>query len=139
MGPPLLGSESYIKDLDSGPDPTNDWIRKIRGVAEVEIGKKMESVGLEPGEAPEPVASYVPAVHLGNFIFRSGQLPGITGELKARGKTGRDLILEEGFGCGKVAAMNRLAALNSVVEGLDRVRRIFRVTGFISSAPGFAD
>jgi len=139
MGPPLLDSRPYIKDLDSRPDATDGWMSKIKGVGEVEIEKKIRSLGLELPEAPEPVASYVPAVHSGSFVFTSGQLPVIEGELKARGKIGRDLTVEEGYECAKVAALNCLAALKSVVGGLDRVRRIVRVTGFINSAPGCED
>jgi enamine deaminase RidA (YjgF/YER057c/UK114 family) len=78
-------------------------------------------------------------MHSGNFVFTSGQLPVIKGELKARGKIERDLTLEGGYEWVKVAALNCLAALKSVVGGLDRVRRIVRVTGFINSAPGFED
>jgi enamine deaminase RidA (YjgF/YER057c/UK114 family) len=105
----------------------------------VEIEKKIKSLGLELPEAPKPVASYIPAVHSENFVFTSGQLPIIKGELKARGKIGRDLTVEEGYECAKVAALNCLAVIKSVVGELDRVRRIVRVTGFINSAPGFED
>ncbi len=111
----------------------------IKRVSEVEIEKRIMSLGLELPQAPKPVASYIPAVQSGNFVFTSGQLPVIKGELKARGKIGRDLTLEEGYECAKVAALNCLAALKSVVGELDRVRRIVRVTGFINSAPGFED
>ncbi len=105
----------------------------------MEIEKRIMSLGLELPQAPKPVASYIPAVQSGNFVFTSGQLPVIKGELKARGKIGRDLTLGEGYECAKVAALNCLAALKSVVGELDRVRRIVRVTGFINSPPGFED
>jgi len=108
-------------------------------VSTVEIEKKIKSLGLELPDVPKPVASYIPAVHSGNFVFTSGQLPTIKGELKARGKIGRDLTVEEGYECAKLAALNCLAALKSVVGELDRVRRVVRVTGFVNSEPGFKD
>ncbi len=103
------------------------------------IEKKIESLGLELPEVPRPVASYIPAVHSGNYVFTSGQLPMIKGELKARGKIGSDLTVEQGYECAKVAALNCLAAVKSVLGELDRVRRIVRVTGFVNSAPGFEE
>lgn len=105
----------------------------------MEIEKKIESLGLELPETPKPVASYVPAVHSGNYVFTSGQLPFLKEGLKARGKIGSDLNVEEGYECAKVAALNCLAAVKSVVGELDRVRRVIRVTGFINSAPGFEE
>lgn len=105
----------------------------------MEIEKKIESLGLELPEVPRPVASYIPAVHSGNYVFTSGQLPMIKGELKARGKIGSDLTVEQGYECAKVAALNCLAAVKSVLGELDRVRRIVRVTGFVNSAPGFEE
>jgi enamine deaminase RidA (YjgF/YER057c/UK114 family) len=85
------------------------------------------------------MASYVPTVHSGNDVFTSGQLPFIEGELNARGKVGSDLTLEEGYESARIAALNCLAAVKSVVGALDRVRRVVRRTGFINSAPGFEE
>jgi enamine deaminase RidA (YjgF/YER057c/UK114 family) len=64
----------------------------------MEIEKKIKSLRLELPEAPRPVASYVPAVHSGNFVFTSGRLPVIKGDLKARGKKQRGTLpLKEGM------------------------------------------
>ncbi|UCD71986.1 MAG: RidA family protein [Syntrophobacterales bacterium] len=105
----------------------------------MEIEERIRDLGLELPEAPKPVGSYVPAVHSGNYVFTSGQLPFVRGELKARGKVGSNLTVEEGYECARIAALNCLAAVKSVVGALDRVRRIVRVTGFINSAPGFEE
>ena len=103
------------------------------------IEKRIEALGLALPEVPKPVASYIPAVHSGNYVFTSGQLPVIKGELKGKGKVGSDLTVEEGYECAKVAALNCLAAVQSMVGTLDRVKRIVRVVGFVNSAPGFED
>ena len=103
------------------------------------IEKRIEALGLDLPEVPKPVASYIPAVHSGNYVFTSGQLPVIKGELTRRGKVGSDLTVEEGYECAKVAALNCLAAVKSVVGALDRVQRVVRVVGFVNSAPGFED
>jgi len=103
------------------------------------IEKRIEALGLDLPEVPKPVASYIPAVHSGNYVFTSGQLPVIKGELTRRGKVGSDLTVEEGYECAKVAALNCLAAVQSVVGALDRVKRVVRVVGFVNSAPGVED
>lgn len=105
----------------------------------MEIEKKMRGLGLELPEVPKPVASYVPAVRSGNYVYTSGQVPFVKGELMHRGKLGGDLTIEQGYECARVTAMNCLAAVKSVIDDLDRVKRIVRVTGFINSAPGFTD
>jgi enamine deaminase RidA (YjgF/YER057c/UK114 family) len=105
----------------------------------MEIEKKMRGLGLELPEVPKPVASYVPAVRSGNYVYTSGQVPFVKGELMHRGKLGGDLTIEQGYECARVTAMNCLAAVKSVIDDLDRVKRIVRVTGFITSAPGFTD
>jgi enamine deaminase RidA (YjgF/YER057c/UK114 family) len=105
----------------------------------MEIEKKMRGLGLELPEVPKPVASYVPAVRSGNYVYTSGQVPFVKGELMHRGKLGGDLTIEQGYECARVTAMNCLAAVKSVIDDLDRVKQIVRVTGFINSAPGFSD
>jgi enamine deaminase RidA (YjgF/YER057c/UK114 family) len=107
----------------------------------IEIGNREtdKKFRLNLPEVPKPVASYVPAVQSGNYVFTSGQIPFVKGELKFKGKVGSDLTLEEGYECAKVTALNCLAAIQSVIGDLDRVSRIVRVTGFINSAPGFLD
>jgi len=105
----------------------------------LEIEKRIKSLGLELPEVPKPVASYVPALKSGNYVFTSGQIPFVKGELKYKGKVGKDLTLEEGYECAKMTVLNCLAAIKSVIEDLDRIKQVVRVTGFINSAPGFVE
>jgi len=105
----------------------------------LEIEKRIRSLGLELPEVPKPVASYVPAVKSGNYVFVSGQIPFVKGELKYKGKVGKDLTLEEGYECAKMTVLNCLAAIKSVTQDLDCVKQVVRVTGFINSAPGFSE
>lgn len=105
----------------------------------MEIEKRIKSLGLELPEVPKPVASYVPALKSGNYVFTSGQIPFVKGELKYKGKVGKDLTLEEGYECAKMTVLNCLAAIKSVIEDLDRIKQVVRVTGFINSAPGFVE
>jgi enamine deaminase RidA (YjgF/YER057c/UK114 family) len=105
----------------------------------VEIEDRIKSLGLELPEAPKPVANYVSAVRTGNYVFTSGQIPVVKGELKAKGKVGGEITVEEGYECAKIAALNCLAAVKALIADLDRVNRIVRVTGFVNSALGFTE
>ncbi|MDI3299427.1 MAG: RidA family protein [Bacillota bacterium] len=101
--------------------------------------ERLRQLGLELPPVPEPVAAYVPAVRSGAWVWTSGQLPSVQGELRYRGKVGAELTLEEGYQAARVAALNALAAAAQAAGGLDRIRRVVRLTGYVNSAPGFHD
>ncbi|KKM12305.1 endoribonuclease [Clostridiales bacterium PH28_bin88] len=99
--------------------------------------KKMEEMGIEIPEAPKPVAAYVPAVKIGDFVYTSGQIPFVKGDLKYKGKIGKDLDEKEGYEAAKVCALNCLSAIKGIVGSLDKIEKVVKVTGFVNSAPGF--
>lgn len=99
----------------------------------------MKALGIELPEVAKPVASYVPAVQSGNLVFSSGQIPFVKGKLSHTGRVGGELTLERGAECARVCVLNCIAAIKSVIGNLDRVQRIVRLTGFVSSAEGFRD
>lgn len=101
------------------------------------IEGKLESMGHKLPDVPKPVAAYVPGLQVGNLVFTSGQIPLVAGEVKWRGKVGKDLSLEEGHEAAKICALNCLAVVKSVIGDLDRVSRIVKVVGFVNSAAGF--
>lgn len=98
---------------------------------------KIKELGLAVPEAPKPVAVYAPGVQVGNFIYTSGQIPLVNGELKFKGKVGKELTMEEGYEAAKICALNCLGVAKSLLGSLDRIERIVKVTGFVNSAPGF--
>jgi enamine deaminase RidA (YjgF/YER057c/UK114 family) len=85
-----------------------------------------------------PVAAYVPAVRTGSFVYTSGQLPMVDGKLPAVGKVGAEVSATDAAGLARTCALNALAAAASAAGGLDAIRRIVKVTGFVASAPGFS-
>jgi enamine deaminase RidA (YjgF/YER057c/UK114 family) len=70
-------------------------------------------------------------------VYTAGQLPVVDGQLLATGKVGADIGAAEASALARTCALNALAAVASVTGGLDAVRRIVKVTGFVASAPGF--
>lgn len=98
---------------------------------------KLKRLGIELPEAPKPLGAYVPAVKVGSLVYISGEKASVRGTLKYKGKVGKDLTLMEGYEAARVCAINCLAALKTVVEGLDDVERVVKVIGYVNSAEGF--
>ncbi|MDU7503884.1 MAG: RidA family protein, partial [Corynebacterium kroppenstedtii] len=92
--------------------------------------KNLADLGIELPEVAVPVASYAPAVISGDMIYVSGQLPFKNGELPATGKVGAGVSAEDATSYARQAALNALAAINSLVD-IDSVS-IVKVTGFVA-------
>ena len=103
------------------------------------IEKKLNDMGIKIPEAPEPLASYIPVTKVGNLVFTAGQIPMANGELKFKGKVGKDISLEDGVKAAQLCTVNCLSVIKSVVNSLDNIKRIIKVTVFVNSADGFSD
>jgi enamine deaminase RidA (YjgF/YER057c/UK114 family) len=99
--------------------------------------ERLAALGLTLPEVTTPLAAYVPAVKSGGFVYTSGQLPFVDGKLRATGKVGAEVSAEDAAALARICALNALAAAASVAGGLSGIRRIVKVTGFVSSAPDF--
>jgi enamine deaminase RidA (YjgF/YER057c/UK114 family) len=98
---------------------------------------RLKSLGLTLPPAPQPVASYIPAVRSGNLLFLSGILPMKDGKPAWTGKLGRELTIEQGADAARLACLNALAVIRSALGSLDAVERIVRLGGHVASAGGF--
>ncbi|MCA9772917.1 MAG: RidA family protein [Myxococcales bacterium] len=101
------------------------------------VAERLAEAGLTLPPVAAPVASYVPALVSGPWVFVSGQLPFEGGELKRKGKVGGAVAPEEAKRLAQVAGLNAVAAAASVVGGLGGLKGVVKVTGFVASAPGF--
>ncbi|WP_436525651.1 RidA family protein [Actinoplanes sp. HUAS TT8] len=108
----------------------------VAGEGGVDAYAKLAELGLTLPTVVPPLASYVPAVQSGNYVYVSGQLPMVDGKLSQTGKVGDEVSAEEAAELAKICALNALAAIESLV-GLGRLVKIVKVTGFVASAPGF--
>lgn len=103
------------------------------------FSETMVSLGITLPEVPTPVGSYVPAIQAGSLVVTSGQLPMREGMLVCTGKVGQDVTVQQASAGAGIAAVNALAAIASVIGGVNRIKRIVRLGAFINSAPGFTD
>ncbi|MCG8401455.1 MAG: RidA family protein [Firmicutes bacterium] len=98
---------------------------------------KIADLGLTLPEAPRPLAAYVAGVVEDGWIYISGQLPFWAGELKYTGKVGAGVTIEEGYAAARICALNGLAVAAELAGGIDGIKRVVKVTGFVNSAAGF--
>jgi enamine deaminase RidA (YjgF/YER057c/UK114 family) len=99
--------------------------------------QRLADLGLEIPEVAKPVAAYVPAVRSGSYVYTSGQLPMLEGQLMMTGKVGGDVTAEEAVDCARQCALNALAAVKAEVGDLSRVTRVVKVVVFVASTPDF--
>ncbi len=101
------------------------------------IEEKIKELGFEVPEVAKPLAAYIPAKQVGVLVMTSGQVPLVNGEIKYKGKIGKDLSEEDGIKAAQVCALNCLAAIKSVIGNLDKVVEVEKLTVFVASAEDF--
>jgi enamine deaminase RidA (YjgF/YER057c/UK114 family) len=62
----------------------------------------------------------------------------IAGNLAETGKVGGSVSPERAKELATVCALNALAAVKTVIGDLDKIKRIVKVVGFVSSTPDFS-
>ena len=101
---------------------------------------RLQQLGIVLGDAPAPVANYVPFVRSGNTLTVSGQLCfGSDGKLVARGRLGDGVSVTDGQKAARACAINLLAQVKAALGDLDKVVRVVRLGGFVNSAPDFLE
>ncbi len=101
------------------------------------IEARLQELGIVLPEAAAPVASYVPVVVQGGFAHVSGQLPFIDGEL-VTGRLGEDISVEAGTVAARACGLMILAQLKAAGV-LEKVERVVKLGGFVSSTAEFTD
>lgn len=77
-------------------------------------------------------------VVVGDLVLLSGHGRDLTGPgVKAVGKVGRDLTVEQGYAAARAVALSMLASLKQELGDLDRLDRVARLFGMVNAAPGF--
>ena len=99
--------------------------------------ERLEAMGLSVPEVPKPVASYLPALRTGSYVFTSGQLPMREGQLITTGKVGGEVSVEDAVECARQCALNAIAAVRAEVGDLAQVVRVVKVVVFVASTPNF--
>jgi len=102
------------------------------------IEARLAELGLVLPEPAAPVAAYVPVVMAGGLAHVSGQLPFMGGKL-VTGRLGEDVSVEDGYAAARACGLMILAQVRAALGSLDRVERVVKLGGFVSSTGGFTD
>ncbi|MEU7751269.1 RidA family protein [Micromonospora sp. NPDC049171] len=97
---------------------------------------RLAHLGLELPAVSPPRGSYVPTVRSGNLVFVAGQVPMVDGEVVETGRVGAEVTPQRAKELSRRCALAALAAVDAAV-GLDKVTRVVKVLGFVSSADDF--
>lgn len=103
------------------------------------IEARLQELGLVLPEPAQPSFNYVPVTIHGGVAYVAGQLPKVDGDVRVRGKVGREVDLATACGEARVCVLQGLACLKDALGSLERIDRVLKVTGFVASAPGFND
>jgi enamine deaminase RidA (YjgF/YER057c/UK114 family) len=103
------------------------------------IEDRLASLGIKLPSPQAPAGSYVPVVISHNLAFVAGQIPSEGGQVKFRGKVGREVSIEAGQQAARLCTINGLAQLKSALGSLDRIKRVVKVTGFVNCDQSFVD
>ncbi|RLT39216.1 MAG: RidA family protein [Chloroflexi bacterium] len=102
------------------------------------IADRLKELGIDLPPVPKPLAIYLPAVRTGNLVYIAGQLPTRDGAVVNPGRLGVDVTIEQAKESARVAAINALAAANTLLGSLEGCR-VIRTVGMVACAPEFID
>jgi enamine deaminase RidA (YjgF/YER057c/UK114 family) len=76
---------------------------------------------------------------VGSLLYLSGTVPIKDEEAYLPGLVGRDLTIQQGYEAARWALVQALSAVKYALGDLDRFAMAIHLTGYVNSAPGFAD
>jgi enamine deaminase RidA (YjgF/YER057c/UK114 family) len=103
------------------------------------VEDRLKELGIALPEVSAPAANYVPFVRSGNTLYVSGQVSrDASGPIL--GRLGDGVEVAAGAAAARTCALQLVAQVRAALDGdLDRLVRVVKLTGFVSSAPGFTD
>jgi len=103
----------------------------------MEVEAKLKELGFTLPKPPKPVATYVPALQVGDLLFLSGTTCYVDGGLLYTGRVGAELTVEKGHAAARQTALNLLSVIKATLGDLDRVEQVVKLNGYVNSAPEF--
>jgi enamine deaminase RidA (YjgF/YER057c/UK114 family) len=103
------------------------------------IDDRLKELGITLPAAKKPAFEYVAVAVHGDTAYVSGQLPWLDAVHVISGKAGADIELDRAQEAARLCTLYALANLKHELGSLDAIERIVKVTGFVASAPGFAE
>jgi enamine deaminase RidA (YjgF/YER057c/UK114 family) len=107
--------------------------------------QRLQELGIQLPNPPEPLGVYAEVVQTGNLLFLTGMLPTVGREAKFIGRIGAELDLQTGRKAAYLAALNALAVARQHLGSLDKVTWVVRLgvlvatSGDVREQPKIAD
>lgn len=101
------------------------------------VEEKLKQMNLTLPPPVEIIYEYVPVVVHHDVAYVSGQLPKVDGEVRVKGRVGGEVTLEQGREAAVLCLLHCLTCLKQELGSLERVSKIIKLTGHVSSADGF--
>ncbi|MGE0200044.1 MAG: RidA family protein [Candidatus Melainabacteria bacterium] len=106
--------------------------------APAELAERLKALDAVLPPAPQPVGNYVPVVQAGSLVMTSGMIPLKEGKIAQEGALGASGVsVEAGQAAARVCVLNALSALKAHLGSLEKIQRIVKLTGYVSSQPDF--
>src|SRR5438445_3613863 len=100
---------------------------------------RVRELGLVLPAPPTPLGAYVESSGAGNLLFLSGTLPVVNRKLAIAGRLGESLSVKEGQEAARIASLNALAVAKAHLGGLDRLKRLVKLTVLIATTEQFTE
>ena len=102
-------------------------------------GARLRELGLVLPKAPTPLGAYVEVNQVGSLLFLSGTLPIVDGKLAFTGRLGAIFRSLQGQEAARLAALNALALVHEHAGGLDRVKKLVKLTVLMVTTEQFTE
>jgi enamine deaminase RidA (YjgF/YER057c/UK114 family) len=141
----ISGAKALQVTSSEGMFPTHCYAsssqKPLGHLGEKQMGAeaRIKELKLELPAPPKPLATYLPAVQVGNLLFVSGHGPLKTDGKMISGKVGADMTSDQGKDAARVTGLAILSTVRNTLGSLDRVLRLVKVLGMVNSTPDFKD
>src|SRR5712671_5762908 len=103
------------------------------------LGSRLSELGIVLPAPPTPLGAYVESSDTGNLLFLSGTLPVVNRKLATAGRLGENLSVVEGQEAARIASLNALAVAKEHLGGLDRLKKLVKLTVLIATTEQFTE
>lgn len=122
------------------PGRAGGALTRISTLRQVSPEARLRELGIELPTPPNPIATYVPAVIVGNVLYAAGHTPRMPdGSPGFQGKVGDDYTIEQGQAAARQVGLNILATVRNTLGSLDRVSRLVRTFGMVNATSDFTE
>ncbi|PCF94468.1 RidA family protein [Vreelandella nigrificans] len=99
--------------------------------------ERMTNLGISLPVAPPSPGPFMGAIRVGNQVVISGQVPLVKETVMTVGIVGDTVSIEEGQQNARIAILNALAQVETLVGDISKIRQFVRLAGYVAATPDF--